>query len=41
MTGESLRFYPAEHPAETLVLCENLDVVDGVSSGKVEQHQGE
>jgi hypothetical protein len=36
LTGESLRFYPAEHCAETFVLVEDLDVVDGVSSREVE-----
>jgi hypothetical protein len=36
LTGESLRFYPAEHLAKALIPVEDPDVVDGVSSGKVE-----
>jgi hypothetical protein len=41
LTGESLRFYPAEHFAKALILVEDPDVVNGVSSREVEQYQGE
>ena len=41
LTGESLRFHPAQHLAETFILFQNPDVVDTVSPGKVEQHQRE
>ena len=41
LAAESLCFYPAEHPAKALILVEDPDVVNGVSSREVEQYQGE
>ena len=41
VAAESLRLYPVEHSAKPLILVEDPDVVNGVSSREVEQYQGE
>src|SRR4030042_1801728 len=41
LTPQSLRFHPAQHLAESLILFKNLDIINTVSSGEIEQHQRE